>query len=109
MGFDYVPGDMIAALTADGLEPLDEVLLAYSVRWPSAPSRGTASSAIGMLAGGDVEWRGGGSLVAGLARSAGPSTTSTSPPVGRQRMARYPAGEQITVPRHVETATCARC
>ena len=32
MGFDYMPGDMIAALTSDGLEPIDEVFLAYSVR-----------------------------------------------------------------------------
>src|SRR3954451_11540607 len=30
MGFDYVPGDMIASLTA-GSEPVDEVVLAYWV------------------------------------------------------------------------------
>ena len=31
MGFDYVPGDMIAALTAEGMGPLDEIVLAYAV------------------------------------------------------------------------------
>ena len=40
MGFDYVPGDMIAALTAAGMGPLQEVVLAYSVRGFGA-SRGT--------------------------------------------------------------------
>src|SRR3954451_19645196 len=58
MGFDYVPGDMIAALTA-GSGPVDEVALAYWVKG-FGPTRGTALSALGMLAGGDVEWRDGG-------------------------------------------------
>ncbi|OLE39004.1 MAG: hypothetical protein AUG48_00245 [Actinobacteria bacterium 13_1_20CM_3_68_9] len=31
MGFDYAPGDMIAALTAEDMGPLDEVVLAYAV------------------------------------------------------------------------------
>ena len=34
MGFDYVPGDMIAALTADGMGEVDEVVLA--TRWPAS-------------------------------------------------------------------------
>ena len=53
MGFDYVPGDMIAALTAEGMGPLDEIVLAYAVRGFGA-TRGTALSALGMMAGGDV-------------------------------------------------------
>src|SRR5215212_1389362 len=57
MGFDYVPGDMIAALTA-GSGPVDEVALAYWVKG-FGPTRGTALSALGMMGGGDVEWRAG--------------------------------------------------
>ena len=101
MGFDYVPGDMIAALTCAGMGPLDEVSLAYSVRW-FGPSRGTAASAIGQLSGGDVEWRNG-ALVAGSQKVRRPDHDFGGE-LGRQRMTRYPAGEQITVPRHVETA-----
>ena len=101
MGFDYMPGDMIAALTSDGLESIEEVFLAYSVR-SFGPSRGTASSAIGQIGGGDLEWRGG-ALVPASSAVRRPEH-DFPPPVGRQRMTRYPAGEHITVPRHVETA-----
>jgi short subunit dehydrogenase-like uncharacterized protein len=100
MGFDYVPGDMIAALTAEGLEPLEGIVLAYSVRG-FGTSRGTAKSALGMLAGGDVEWRDG-ELVPASQR-VGRGRFDFGPPLGSQRMVRYPAGEQITVPRHVAT------
>src|SRR5919198_6034076 len=58
MGFDYAPGDMLAALTADGMGALDEIVLAYAVRGFGA-TRGTALTALGMMAGGDAEWRGG--------------------------------------------------
>src|SRR5436190_17165629 len=46
MGFDYVPGDMIAALTAEGMGPLDEVTLAYAVSG-FGPTRGTVLSGLG--------------------------------------------------------------
>jgi short subunit dehydrogenase-like uncharacterized protein len=101
MGFDYMPGDMIAALTAAGMGPLDDISFAYSVR-SFGPSRGTASSALGQIAGGDVEWRDG-HLVPGDA-SVRRASHRFPPPVGLQRMTRYPAGEHITVPRHVDTA-----
>jgi len=99
MGFDYVPGDMIAALTAAGMGPLDELVLAYSVKG-FGMSRGTMHSGLLVAAGGDVEYRDGawrepkGSVDRG--------TWEFPPPVGEQRMLRYPGGEQITVPRHVE-------
>src|SRR3954454_20290104 len=57
MGFDYVPGDMIASLVA-GAGPVDEIALAYWVKG-FGPTRGTALSALGIMSGGDVEWRGG--------------------------------------------------
>jgi len=101
MGFDYVPGDMIAALTAAGMGSLDEIALAYSVRG-FGMTRGTMHSALRIIgAGSDVEYRDD----AWRPASGGVDRGSWEfpPPVGAQRMVRYPGGEQITVPRHVET------
>jgi len=100
MGFDYAPGDMIAALTADGMGALDEIVLAYAVSGFGA-TRGTALSALGLMAGGDAEWRGG--ELTSAARGVGAGSWDFPDPIGRQRMLRYPAGEHITVPRHVDT------
>jgi short subunit dehydrogenase-like uncharacterized protein len=100
MGFDYAPGDLIAALTAEGMGALDEIVLAYAVRGFGA-SRGTMKSALGMLGDGDVEWRDG--RLVGASRRIGRGSFEFDGGIGRQRMARYPAGEQITVPRHVQT------
>jgi len=99
MGFDYVPGDMIAALTAADMGPLDELVLAYSVRG-FGMSRGTMHSALQIMLGGDVEYRDGAWHPASQRVDRG--TWEFPAPVGKQRMVRYPAGEQITVPRHVE-------
>jgi short subunit dehydrogenase-like uncharacterized protein len=99
MGFDYVPGDMIASLTA-GSGPADEVVLAYWVKG-FTPTRGTALSLMAVLSGGDVEWRGG-ELVPASQR-VGRGTWEFPEPIGRQGMVRYPAGEHITVPMHVRT------
>jgi short subunit dehydrogenase-like uncharacterized protein len=100
MGFDYVPGDMIAALTAEGMGPLDELILAYAVRG-FGPTRGTALSTLGMMAGGDVEWRDGELVPA--SQSIGRGKWDFPDPIGPQHMVRYPAGEHVTVPRHVPT------
>ena len=100
MGFDYVPGDLISSLTAAGMEPLDELVVAYAVRG-FGPTRGTALSALEIVGGGDVEWRDGDWRPAG--KSAGGGSFRFPDPVGERRMLRYPSGEQITVPRHVET------
>jgi short subunit dehydrogenase-like uncharacterized protein len=100
MGFDYVPGDMLASLTARGMGELDEIALAYAWRG-FQPSHGTARSALEILAGEDTEWRNlkwepaTGSLARG--------SFDFPEPIGRQRMIRYPSGEQITVPRHIAT------
>lgn len=101
MGFDYLPGDMIAALTCEGAGALDEVVLAY---WTESfgASRGTTLSAVGQISGSDVEWRGG-RLVPAPQTIRRPSFEFPAP-IGRQRMVRYPAGEQLTVPRHIDTA-----
>jgi short subunit dehydrogenase-like uncharacterized protein len=100
MGFDYAPGDMIASLTATDMGTLDELVLAYSVRG-FGMSRGTMHSGLRAVAGGDVEYRDGAWRPTSGDVSRG--TWEFPPPVGAQRMIRYPGGEQITVPRHVET------
>jgi short subunit dehydrogenase-like uncharacterized protein len=105
MGFDYVPGDMIAALTAEGMGSLDEVVIAYAVRgWdvigPRA-TRGTARSALGILAGEELEWADG--ELRRAAGGVGRGSWTFPAPIGEERMVRYPAGEHLTVPRHVDT------
>jgi short subunit dehydrogenase-like uncharacterized protein len=100
MGFDYVPGDMIASLTAEGMGGVDQVLLAYDAVGFAA-TRGTTLSTLEMLKGGDVEWRKLQWLPAD--QSIGRGNFDFGGEVGRKRMIRYPAGEQITVPRHVPT------
>jgi short subunit dehydrogenase-like uncharacterized protein len=100
MGFDYVPGDMLASLTARGMGELDEIALAYAWRG-FQPSHGTARSALEILAREDTEWR---NLKWEPARGSLARGSFDFPePIGRQRMIRYPSGEQITVPRHIAT------
>ena len=101
MGFDYLPGDLIATLTADGMGPLEEIVVAYCVHG-FAPTHGTALSGLEIMRGGDVVWSDGGWRPA--PRSADGGRWRFPEPIGEQRMLRYPAGEQVTVPRHVETA-----
>ena len=100
MGFDYVPGDMIAALTAAGLGELDELSLNYC--WHRfTPSQGTARTTLEIIGGHDFEWRN----MEWVKAEGNPArgTYDFPAPVGRQRMIRYPSGEQITVPPHVPT------
>jgi short subunit dehydrogenase-like uncharacterized protein len=99
MGFDYVPGDMIAALTAAGLGPLDTVRLAYRTRFQ--PTRGTMLSALEMIKGGDLEWKDG--VMRPAPQSVSRGEYDFGSPHGTVRMTRYPAGEHVTVPRHVDT------
>jgi short subunit dehydrogenase-like uncharacterized protein len=99
MGFDYVPGDMIAALTAAGMGELDTLRLAYRAKMQ--PTRGTMLSALEMIKGGDVEWRDGRFQPAPQTVSRG--SFNFGPPLGDLKMTRYPAGEHVTVPRHIDT------
>ena len=101
-GFDYVPGDCIARIAARGLEPLERVSLAYSVQG-FGMSRGTMRSALDMMKGGNaVEYRGGDwrPTPSGVFRA----TFDFGAPIGRVPVSPYPAGEQITVPRHTDVS-----
>src|SRR5581483_6386110 len=64
-------------------------------------SQGTARTTLEILGGEDVEWREMQLIRAGGSPDRG--SFEFPEPVGRRRMIRYPAGEQITVPRHVRT------
>lgn len=100
VGFDVVPGDLACALAASGIEPLSSLDIAYAVS-RFAATRGTLHSALEMLTGGDVEY------VDGAWRPAGPAplreTFAFPAPIGSEVVLRFPAGEVVTVPRHVET------
>jgi short subunit dehydrogenase-like uncharacterized protein len=99
MGFDYVPGDLLARLTADGHEPLDTLEIAYAVKGFGA-SRGTTRSAVEMMKGRDIVYRDGAWRSGPL--SLEPGRFQFPEPVGTQRTARYPCGEVLTVPRHTQ-------
>jgi short subunit dehydrogenase-like uncharacterized protein len=99
MGFDFVPGDMIASLTAEGMGELDELSLNYA--WTFAMSRGTALSTLEIMRDPGIEWSEMKWHQAGARLGRG--SFDFPPPIGRQRMIRFAAGEQVTVPRHVPT------
>ena len=98
MGFDYVPGDLIAALAARGHEPLELLDIAYAVS-AVAVTRGTMRSVLEMLAGEGVEYSGGSFRPAGTPPMG--ETFDFGGEVGEQPVMRYPGGEVVTVPRHV--------
>jgi short subunit dehydrogenase-like uncharacterized protein len=102
VGFDYVPGDLACALAADGLGTLATLDVAYAVRGFGA-TRGTLHSAMEMLGGGDLEY------VDGAWRAAGRAplreTFDFPAPLGAQPVARYPGGEIVTAPRHIDVRT----
>jgi short subunit dehydrogenase-like uncharacterized protein len=100
IGFDYLPGDCIARLAAEGHEPLEELVIAYHVDGFRL-SRGTLRSAMEAMKGGGVIYEGGDWRPApgGVFRA---SFDFPEPP-GHQTMSRYPSGEVITVPRHTQT------
>lgn len=100
IGFDYVPGDLIAHLAAQGLEPLRELTIAYSTDGVR-PTRGTTRTAIEQARDGgqvyeDGDWRPA-PLRARRIRFRFPD------PIGWQPVMRYPSGEIAMVPRHVRT------
>lgn len=100
MGFDYVPGDLLAHLTARDVEPLRELVLAYAPR-QLQPTRGTLRSALGMLAAESLVYEDGGWRPA--PRRVQTTRFRFPDPVGEQPVMSYPSGELLTVPRHVRT------
>jgi short subunit dehydrogenase-like uncharacterized protein len=101
-GFDYVPGDLACALAGAGHEPIAELVVAYAVSGFGA-SRGTLHSALEMLRGGDEEYVDGDWRPAGRAPLRERFTFPA--PIGTQAVARYPGGEVVTAPRHLDVRT----
>jgi short subunit dehydrogenase-like uncharacterized protein len=100
LGFNYAPGDCIAHLAAQSLEPLDELVMAYAIEG-FGMSRGTLKSGLEIFKGGDViyedeRWR---PTPGGIFRA----SFDFPEPIGRQTMARFASGEVITVPHHTRT------
>ena len=100
LGFDYAPGDCIANLAAREREPVEEVTVAYAVDDFGA-SRGTLRSALGAMGEPAVVYRDGDWRPA--PRGVQRATFPFPEPLGRRGVSPYPAGEQLTVPRHTDT------
>ncbi len=101
MGFDYLPGDLLCHLTAAGAGPLSDLTIAYAISGFGA-TRGTAKSALLQLSGEELVYEDGGLRRAPLRQPLGRSF-DFGPRLGTRAVARYPGGEAITVPRHVDT------
>jgi acetylornithine deacetylase/succinyl-diaminopimelate desuccinylase-like protein len=100
MGFFGALGDLLASITASGLECVEEVTLAYAVQgWlPTEGSRATAAE----MAARRRAWRDGRlELVAGDPRF---TTFDYPAPLGSSAVLEdYPLPEAVTVPRHIDT------
>jgi short subunit dehydrogenase-like uncharacterized protein len=96
-GFDYVPGDLAARLAADGLEPLDEIAVGYSVSG-AGTSRGTRRT-ISTLAGrSHFAWTDGHLVESRF----GASTRRFTFPFGERDAVEWQGTEPLTVPRHTD-------
>lgn len=104
MGFDYLPGDLLCHLVGAPVEPLERLDLAYHLDG-FGMTRGTQRSALEMLDGSDVVYEDG-RWHAGTARPLRASVVFPEP-IGRRAVGRYPAGEVVTVPRHLQVRTIA--
>ena len=96
-GFDFAVGDFAARLAAEGLEPLDEVVVAYSAEG-FVPSAGTRATAGHMLA--QPQWAfAGGELVRSRV---GATTRSFRFPTGMASAVEWGGAEPLSVPRHTD-------
>jgi short subunit dehydrogenase-like uncharacterized protein len=99
-GFDYALGDCLARLTARHVEPAREIAVAYAIDGSDVAANSLQFAA---------ETAGGGEVFydAGRWRPARQDIfrrmVEFPPPFGRQAVARYGAGEIVTVPRHTVT------
>jgi short subunit dehydrogenase-like uncharacterized protein len=97
-GFDYVPGDLAARLASEGLEPLDDVLVAYAVS-KMAASAGTRTTIGQVMRQPLVAWEGGRLIESRF----GASTRTVTFPYGDRTVVEWGGTEPLTVPRHTRT------
>jgi short subunit dehydrogenase-like uncharacterized protein len=99
-GFDYVPGDVAARLAAEELEPLDEIVVAYSAS-AAATSRGTRRTVGEIMAQPVVAWHEGRLVPSRLAAT----TRTVVFPFGAREVVEFGGAEPLTVPRHTDVRT----
>jgi short subunit dehydrogenase-like uncharacterized protein len=100
MGFDFVPGDCIAALIAAQIGELDTLTIGYDVaNW--GMSRGTMHTALEVMRGGGGLRHRDGKTVRARA-GARSLVIDFGPDTGKARCVTYPSGEVLTVPRHTD-------
>lgn len=100
LGFDYAVGDCLARLSAAEAEQVDEVVIAYALAGKQA-AQASLDFATQKLRGPEVVFRRGAWQPVPFELDF--ATFAFPPPVGRRQMARYGAGEVVTVPRHTRT------
>jgi short subunit dehydrogenase-like uncharacterized protein len=84
-GFDYVPGDLAARIAAEGLEPLEEIVVAYSVA-NMRSTRGTRRTIVRIMR--DPGF--------------GPTTRRITFPFGERDVVEWGGTEPLSVPRHTD-------
>jgi short subunit dehydrogenase-like uncharacterized protein len=99
-GFDYVPGDVAARLAAEELEPLDEIVVAYSAS-AAVTSRGTRRTVGEIMAQPVVAWHEGRLVPSRL----GATTRTVVFPFGAREVVEFGGAEPLTVPRHTDVRT----
>ncbi|WP_354701723.1 hypothetical protein DSM112329_02051 [Paraconexibacter sp. AEG42_29] len=101
MGLDFAPGDLLAHLVGVAVEPCTRIVIAYHLEG-FGMTRGTQRSLLEAMGGRDIGFVDGDWATGAGARPVREFMTFPGA-IGRQRVARYPAGEVVTVPRHVRT------
>ncbi len=97
-GFDYVPGDLAARLAAQQVErPLDEVVVAYSVKGVGT-SRGTRRTMAALMGQGQMAWQDGRLVPSRF----GATTRTVRFPFGERTVVEWGGAEPVTVPRHTD-------
>lgn len=100
VGFDYVPGDMAAALAARALSaPAERVDVYYAIRRAKA-SQGTKRTGARVMAQPCLVWAGGRPQEAPI----GSDEHEFAFPEGTSHVALWPGGEVLSVPRHTAAA-----
>jgi short subunit dehydrogenase-like uncharacterized protein len=96
-GFDYVPGDLAARLAAEGIEPVHELVVAYSVN-NVATSRGTRRTVGHVMGQSQVAWEDGRLVESRF----GATTRRVRFPFGDRDVVEWGGTEPLTVPRHTQ-------
>lgn len=102
MGYDYVPGDVVAHLVGASVEPVEELLVAYDVTGFEM-TRGSWHSAVDLMKHRGVAYRDGSWRPAAMRPDTG--IVDFPDPIGPQRVGPFASGEVLNVPRHVRTRT----